>query len=46
MVLAGGPLQQEATRFAALRVFNLDNLGAEPGERLGAGGAGLELAQV
>ena len=39
-------VQQEAARFAALRVFHLDDLGAEPGERLGAGRAGLELGQV
>src|SRR6185437_6681176 len=39
-------MQQEAARFAALRVFQLDDLGAEPGERLGAGGAGLELAHI
>ena len=40
------PCNREAARFAALRVFHLDDLGAEPGERLGAGRAGLELAQV
>src|SRR5262249_5619830 len=40
---AGLPAQQGAARFAALRVFHLDDLGTEPGERLGAGWAGLEL---
>ena len=39
-------MQQGTTGFAALRIFDLDDLGAEPGERLGAGGPGLELAQV
>src|SRR5262244_1197058 len=43
---AGLPAQQGAARFAALRVFDLDDLGTEPGERLGAGWAGLELGQV
>ena len=43
---AGLPAQQGAARFAALRVFHLDDLGAEPGECLGAGWAGLELGQV
>ena len=46
LALAGGPAQREAARFAALRVFHLDDLGTEPGERLGAGRAGLELGQV
>ena len=40
------PRSREAARFAALRVFHLDDLGTEPGERLGAGRAGLELGQV
>src|SRR6516165_4349568 len=35
-----------AARFAALRVFHLDDLGTEPGECLRAGWAGLELGQV
>jgi hypothetical protein len=39
-------MQQEAASLAVPRVFHLDDIGAEPGERLGAGGAGLELAQV
>ena len=43
---AGLPAQQGAARFAALRVFHLDDLGTEPGERLGAGWAGFELGQV
>ena len=43
---AGLSAQQGAARFAALRVFHLDDLGTEPGERLGAGWAGLELGQV
>jgi hypothetical protein len=43
---AGLPAQQGAARFAALRVFHLDDLGTEPGECLGAGWAGLELGQV
>src|SRR5262249_33748352 len=43
---AGLPAQQGAARFAALRVFHLDDLGTEPGQRLGAGWAGLELCQV
>src|SRR5262249_49351640 len=43
---AGLPAQQGAARFPALRVFHLDDLGTEPGERLGAGWAGLELGQV
>src|SRR4029453_8928734 len=46
LTLAGRPVQQEATRFAALRVFSLDDLGTEPGKRLGAGRTGLELRQV
>src|SRR6516165_11131265 len=41
-----GPDCRPNTRFAALRVFDLDDLGTEPGERLGAGWAGLELGQV
>ena len=45
-LLAGLPAQQGAARFAALRVFHLDDLGTEPGERLGAGWAGLKLGQV
>src|SRR5262249_38376491 len=40
------PAQQGAARFAALRVFDLDDLGTEPGECLRAGWAGLELGQV
>ena len=40
------PRNDEAAGFAALRVFHLDDLGTEPGERLGAGRAGLELGQV
>ncbi len=43
---AGLPAQQGAARFAALRVFHLDDLGTEPGECLRAGWAGLELGQV
>ena len=43
---AGLPAQQGAARFAALRVFDLDDLGTEPGECLRAGWAGLELGQV
>ena len=39
-------MQQGTAGFAALRVFDLDDFGAEPGERLGAGRAGLELGQV
>ena len=39
-------MQQEAAGFAIARVFHFDDLGAEPGERLGAGRTGLELAQV
>jgi hypothetical protein len=35
-----------AARFAALRVFHLNDLGTELSERLGAGRAGLELGQV
>ena len=46
LALAGRPVRQEATRFAALRVFYLDDLGTEPGKRLGAGRASLELGQV
>src|SRR5262252_6104419 len=46
LALAGLSAQQGAARFAALRVFHLDDLGTEPGERLGAGWAGLELGQV
>ena len=48
LALAGAGLaaQQGAARFAALRIFHLDDLGTEPGERLGAGWAGLELGQV
>ena len=46
LALAGRPVRQEAARFAALRVLDLDDLGAEPGQRLGAGRAGLELGQV
>ena len=46
LAVAGRPMQQETARLAALRVFDLDDLGAEPGERLGAGRAGLELRQV
>ena len=38
--------QREAARFAALRIFHFDDLGTEPGERLGTGWAGLELRQV
>ena len=44
--VAGRPMQQETARLAVARVFNFDDLGAEPGERLGAGRAGLELRQV
>ena len=46
LTLAGGPAQREAARFAALRVFHLNDLGTQPGERFGAGRAGLELGQV
>src|SRR5262249_40173104 len=42
----GLPAQQGAARFAALRVFDLDDLSTQPGECLGAGWAGLELGQV
>src|SRR5207244_13208417 len=42
----GRPAQQGAARFAALRVFDLDDPGTEPGECLRAGWAGLELGQV
>ena len=38
--------QRVAARLPALRVFHLDNLGAEPGQRLRTGWAGLELGQV
>src|SRR5262249_5844343 len=46
LALAGLPAQQGAARFAAVRVFDLDDLGTEPGECLRAGWAGLELGQV
>src|SRR5262249_23560583 len=46
LALAGLPAQQGAARFAAVRVFDLDDLGTEPGEGLRAGWAGLELSQV
>ena len=44
--LAGLSAQQVAAGLAALRVFHLDDLGTEPGQRLGAGWASLELGQV
>ena len=37
---------QYAAWLAALRVLHLDDLGAEPGKRLGAGLAGLELREI
>ena len=37
---------ENAPGFAALRVFHLDDLGAELGQHLGAGRTGLELRQV
>src|SRR6516162_6566706 len=43
---AGLPAQQGAARFAALRVFDLDDLSTQPSECLRAGWAGLELGQV
>ncbi len=42
----GRPGEGGPTGLAALRVLDLDDLGAEPGERLGAGGSRLELGQV
>src|SRR5262249_56021186 len=42
----GGGARQGGARFAALRVFDLADLGPEPGECLRAGWAGLELGQV
>src|SRR5690606_29868726 len=35
-----------ARGFTGLRLFNLDDLGTEPGKRLRAGGSGFVLAQV
>ena len=37
---------EDPAGLAALGIFHLDNLGAEPGERFGAGRTGLELGQV
>ena len=37
---------QGLRRAAALRVFYLDDFGAQPGEHLGAGGARLKLREV
>jgi hypothetical protein len=37
---------EDAARLAAFRVLDLDHLGAELGQDLGAGGAGLELRQI
>ena len=43
---AGSAGKGRPAGLAAIRVLDLDDLGAEPGERLGAGGARLELGQV
>ena len=43
-VRLAGP--QPAARIAHLRVLDLHHVGAEPGERLGAGRPGLELRQI
>src|SRR5262249_59491852 len=43
---AGRPVKQDPTRLTALRVFYLDDLGTEPGKRLGAGRTRFELGQV
>src|SRR5271166_1534701 len=45
-VIIGLPGPQSAAGIPGLRVLDLDHLGAEPGERLGAGGAGLELRKI
>ena len=41
-----GPAAEPPAGLAALWVLDLDDLGAEPGERLGAGGPRLELREV
>src|SRR5499427_7150248 len=38
--------RRAASLLSADRVFDLDDLGAEPGERLGDGGARLELREI
>ena len=43
---AGRPGEGGPAGLAAARVLDLDDLGAEPGERLGAGGPRLELRQI
>src|ERR1700730_12771438 len=45
-VVVAGAAGDLAAGIAVPRVLDLDHLGAEPGERLGAGGAGLELGQI
>ena len=46
MRVRAGRRVERAAGIAVLRVLDLDDVGAEPGERLGAGGAGLELGEV
>ena len=45
-VVVGMAGPQPAAGVAGLRVFDLDHLGAEPGQRLGAGRPRLELGEV
>ncbi len=40
------PAAERAPGLAGLRIFDFDNLRAEPGQRFGAGRAGFELGQV
>src|SRR5262249_51423824 len=45
-VLVGGSAADMAAGIAGAGVFDLDHVGAHPGERLGAGRPGFELGQV
>ena len=42
----GAVAEAPAARLAAVGLLHLDDVGAEPGQRLGAGGARLELGEV
>ncbi len=44
--LSGAPGPQPAAGIAGPRVLDLDDLGAEPGQRLGAGRPRLELREI
>ena len=44
--IALGVRQDRATGVACVRVLDLDDLGTEPGQGLGAGWAGLELREI